>query len=38
MLAANPNPTSAGDSIVVVARPVDDSIDPETGLLIATPK
>ena len=35
MLAAGP---SADNSIVAVARPVDDSIDPETGLLIATPK
>jgi hypothetical protein len=34
MLAAAPVDSSA----MSVARPVDDSIDPETGLLIATPK
>lgn len=36
MLAAGP--MDADNSIVAVARPVNDSIDPETGLLIATPK
>ncbi|CAN0128060.1 unnamed protein product, partial [Ectocarpus sp. 12 AP-2014] len=31
--------SAPGDnSIIAVARPVDDSIDPETGMLIATPK
>ncbi|CAN0252444.1 unnamed protein product [Ectocarpus sp. 6 AP-2014] len=36
MLAAGP--MDADNSIVAVARPVNDSIDPETGLLIATAK
>ena len=34
MLTAGP----ADNATISVARPVDDSIDPETGLLIATPK
>ena len=36
MLAAVP--MNADNSIVAMARPVNDSIDPETGLLIATAK
>ena len=34
MLASAPD----DNSIIAVARPVDDSIDPSTGMLIATPK
>ncbi|CAM9189466.1 unnamed protein product [Ectocarpus sp. 6 AP-2014] len=36
--APAPSPEDAGDSAMLIATPIDNSIDPETGMLIATHK